>query len=172
MSESSVGPFLDAIAKLPAFNGIAFRGVEAGAVEPPPLGVAAGVLATSRDPRVGTENFTATLMLVTLHRTGRDVSEFSEHPEDAEVVVRPGSVWQRLIELEVPGVPGRFVVLEELDPTGSTPTPTPTEWGATLAELRARITRMVQLSAAAAPLTVTSPGKFVGPWPAQVPDGS
>jgi len=166
---SPLGTFLDAIDKLPAFNGVAFRGLALGAAAPPVLGVATSMLATSRDPRVGTQNFTAPLTLVLLHRTGRDISVFSEHPEEAEIVVRPGSAWRRLTDVVVPGVPGRFVVLEELDLTGSTPPPT--EWGDTIAELTARVQRMVQQSAATAPVKVASLGKFVGPWPAQVPDG-
>ncbi|MFI2753886.1 hypothetical protein ACGIF2_10670 [Cellulomonas sp. P22] len=166
MSESALGRFLDAIDKLPAFNGIAFRGLAAGEVEPPPLGVVTGVLAASRDARVASENFTAGRLLALLNRTGRDVSVFAERPADAEIVVRPGSVWHRLTEFEVPGIAVPVLVLEELDVAGTTPTPT--EWGDTLAELTARVARTVQQSLAAAPIEVGQPGKFVGPWAAQV----
>ncbi|MCC2307979.1 hypothetical protein [Cellulomonas chengniuliangii] len=166
MSESGLGQFLDAIDKLPAFNGIAFRGLAAGEVEPPPLGVVTGVLAASRDARVASENFTAGRLLVLLNRTGRDVSMFAERPADAEIVVRPGSVWHRLTEFETPGIAAPLLVLEELDVADVTASPT--EWGDTLAELTARVTRAVQQSLAAAPNEIGSPGKFVGPWPAQV----
>ncbi|MCC2318499.1 hypothetical protein [Cellulomonas chengniuliangii] len=166
MSESGLGQFLDAIDKLPAFNGIGFRGLPAGEVEPPPLGVVTGVLAASRDARVASENFTAGRLMALLNRTGRDVSMFAERPADAEIVVRPGSVWHRLTEFEVSGIAAPVLVLEELDVAGTTPTPT--EWGDTPAELTARVTRAVQQSLAAAPVKIGFPGKFVGPWPAQV----
>jgi len=169
MSDSGLSTFLDAISALPAYNGISFRGLEAGAQEPPPLGVAAGVLATSRDLRVATENLAAPVTLVLLHRTGRDISAFSEYPAEAEVVVRPGSAWQRLTELDPPAGVGRLLVLEELDLSGTTPAPV--TWGDTLAELASRVTELVSRSVAASPVPVSSPGKYVGPWPAQVPTG-
>jgi hypothetical protein len=164
--------FLDAIAKLPDFNGVTFRGLSAGEPEPPELGVAAGVLSSSRDVRVASENFTAARLLVLLNRTGRSISEFSEHPREGEVVVRPGSVWRRLIEVTTPGLQQPALVLEELDPSGRTPSPT--EWGDTLDEVAARVVRLVQQGIAGEQVAVAVPGKFAGPWPAQAltPGGS
>ncbi|GIG23739.1 hypothetical protein Cch01nite_44630 [Cellulomonas chitinilytica] len=163
-----VSGFLDAIAKLPDFNGITFRGFDPSAEQPPVLGVVTAVLASSRDPRVASENFSGAPLLVLLNRTGRDISTFSAQPQDAEVVVRPGTTWRRLTEVDVPGVTPRLLVLEELDL--STTAPSPTEWGDTLAELTARVTRIVQQALTADPVSV-SVGKFVGPWPAQIPTG-
>lgn len=160
-----LGGFLDAIAKLPEFNGVAFRGLSSGEEEPPQVGVVTGVIASSRSARVASENFTATRLLVLLNRTGRSVAEFSEHPEEGEVVVRPGSVWHRLIEVTIPGLQKPALVLEELDPSGRTPTPT--EWGDTRAELAARVVSLVRQGMTSEQATVAVPGKFSGPWPAQ-----
>jgi hypothetical protein len=44
---SPLSGFLDAIAKLPDFDGVTFRGLSAGEPEPPELGVVAGVLSSS-----------------------------------------------------------------------------------------------------------------------------
>lgn len=157
--------FLDAVAKLPAFNGITFRGLAVGEPLPHAVGVLAGVVSSSRSARVATENFSAARLLVLLNRTGRSIAEFSEHPGEGEVVVRPGTVWRALIELSVTGTDVPVLVLEELDPSGTTPAPT--EWGDTLDELAARVVRLVQQGLAAEPAPVAVPGKYVGPWPAQ-----
>jgi hypothetical protein len=161
---SPVSDFLDALAKLPAFNGITFRGLGPGDEAPPPLGVVTGVLASSRDPRVASENFSAPL-LVLLNRTGRSIAAFSAQPDEHEVVVRPGTLWQRLVEVTVPGLPTPVLVLEELDMSRTTPRPT--EWGDTLDELSGRIARIVGQALGSATRTVAVPGKFAGPWPAQ-----
>lgn len=166
---TDVSAFLDAIDKLPAYGGFTFRGLDDAEALPPALGVAAGVLATSRDPRVASENFRTARVLALLNRTGRDISRFSAQPDEGEVVVRPGSVWRVLTSFEVAGTRPTFVVLEELDPSHTTPEPT--EWGDTLAETRERLTRVIAEAATAVPVAVASPGKFVGPWPAQVPSG-
>lgn len=159
--------FLDAIAKLPDYNGITFRGLAADATDPPQLGVVAGVLSSSRSARVASENFTAARLLVLLNRTGRSIAEFSAQPGEGEVVVRPGTLWRALIEVRVEGSPVPVLVLEELDPTGSTPAPT--EWGDTLDDLAGRVVRLVQQGLADDPAAIAVPGKYVGPWPAQVP---
>lgn len=157
--------FLDAIAQLPDFNGITFRGLAAGEPVPPAVGVLAGVASASRSARVATENFTAARLLVLLNRTGKSIAEFSQHPGEGEVVVRPGTVWRALIEIDVTGTDTPVLVLEELDPTGTTPSPT--EWGDTLDELAGRVVRLVQQGLATDAIPVAVPGKFVGPWPAQ-----
>lgn len=161
----ALASFLSAIEKLPRFDGITFRGLADGAPEPDPISIVTGVVATSRSPRVASENFAAPRLLALLNRTGRGISAFSAHPEEREVVVRPATVWRRLADLAVPGIAAPLLVLEELDLTRTSPQPT--EWGDTLAELTSRLTRVVQTDVGMAGLTVTSPGKFLGPWFAQ-----
>jgi len=154
--------FLSAMDKLPRFDGITFRGMPQGSEPPRTLVAATGVHASSRSPRVATEDFTSAALLVLLNRTARSISEFSAHPEEREVVVLPGTVWRPLVELTVPGHAGAVYVLEELDLSQSLPQPT--EWGATLAELANRVQRVVEQDLRGESFTVNVPGKFAGPW--------
>lgn len=154
--------FLSAMEKLPRFDGFSFRGLLDGSEPPRTLSATTGVHASSRSPRVASEDFTSAALLVLLNRTARSISEFSAHPEEREVVVLPGTVWRPLVELTVPGYAGSVFVLEELDMTQSLPQPT--EWGASLAELASRVQRVVQQELRAQPFTVNVPGKFAGSW--------
>ncbi|WP_147463593.1 hypothetical protein [Cellulomonas triticagri] len=154
--------FLSAMDKLPRFDGLTFRGLPAGAEAPQSLSATTGVHASSRSPRLASENFTTPALLVLLNRTARSLAEFSAHPDEREVVVLPSTVWRPLIELSVPGLDARVLVLEELDLTQSLPQPT--EWGATLDELASRVVRVVQQDLGAAPVPVHIPGKFAGEW--------
>lgn len=154
--------FLSAMDKLPRFDGISFRGLPAGAEPPQTLSAATGVHASSRSPRVATEDFTSAGLMVLLNRTARSLSDFSAHPEEREVVVLPSTVWRPLIELSVPGYAGKVFVLEELDVSQSLPQPQ--EWGATLDELAGRVVRVVQQDLQGAPFAVNVPGKFAGEW--------
>lgn len=169
---SDLGTFLDAIGKLPAAGGLVYRGLVGGgpASDPVPLGVLAGLAATSRDPRVATQNFACDTLLVLLTRTGRDLSALSAHPEEHEVLQRPGSVWSRLPDLPgLPAVPGRagqarVVVAEELDPSGTVPA---VGWPDTLAALAATVAQALSDAIARPPVPVHRPGVFVGDWPLQ-----
>lgn len=162
---SDLGTFLDALEKLPPTGGLTLRGLTAAAGSVPPLGVLTGIVASTRDPRVATENFSVGTLLLLLGRTGRDLSAMSAHPSDAEVVHRPGAIWHRLPDLALPDVPLTVVALEELDPSGRYPA---TDWPATLTELAARADALVQDALARPAVVVSRPGNFAGPWPAQV----
>lgn len=154
--------FLSAMEKLPRFDGLSFRGLPQGADPPQGPVATTGVHASSRSPRVATEDFSAAALLVLLNRTGRSIAEFSAHPEEQEVVVLPGTVWRPLVEVAVPGYAGRVLVIEELDLTRSLPQPS--EWGATVAELAARVQGRVREELQGERFTVNVPGKFTGPW--------
>jgi hypothetical protein len=161
---SELGHLLDALDKLPPAGGLSWRGLDGPPSSVPELGVLTAVVPTSRDPRVATENFTARTILVLLNRTGRDLSALSAHPQEAEVVQRPGSVWRRLPDRAV-GAPAPLVVLEEVDPAGYTP---PTDWPATLDELDDRLRLLLGSARQQGPVGVTRPGTFTGPWPVTV----
>ncbi|MDR3069207.1 MAG: hypothetical protein LBU50_06870 [Cellulomonas sp.] len=161
---SGVGQFLDAIGKLPPAGGVTFRGLDDDPASVAPLGVLAGVVSTSRDPRVATENFTSRSILVLLNRTGRDVSMLSAHPREGEVVVRPGSVWHRLADVGLPQAPAPVVVLEEVDPAGYS---SPVGWPATRADLTQQLDAQLRAAQQQEPVQIARPGVFVGPWPAR-----
>jgi hypothetical protein len=162
---SGIGGFLDALDKLPPSGGVLWRGLGAPPFSVPPLAVLTGLASASRNPRVATENFTAQTILVLLSRTGRDIAALSAHPEESEVIFRPGTVWRRIPEPEQPNPATPVIVLEELEPSGYTP---PTGWPATLTDLAAWIDSSLRSAQADAPVTVSRPGVFTGPWPVQV----
>ncbi|WP_449385756.1 hypothetical protein [Cellulomonas soli] len=163
------GGLIDAVAKLPAFNGIGFRGLSAGASEPPALGVLTELRAASRDVRVATENFASPTLLVVLNLTARDLSWIAQHPQDAELALMPATAWRRLTEFETAGPVRKVIVLEELDLSGRSPAPT--EWGATVAEVTDRAAHLVQQALTTPAVPVHVAGKFCGDWPAEVPAG-
>jgi hypothetical protein len=161
---SDLEQFLGAIAKLPPAGGLTWRGLDSPADTVPPVGVLTGVVSTSRDARVATENFTARTILVLLNRSGRDLSMLSANPAEAEVVQRPGSVWHRLPDLEIAGAPAPVVALEEFDVEGRAQ---PSDWPTTLPELTTRVSQLLSTAQQSDQVPITRPDVFVGPWPAR-----
>ena len=157
--------FLTAVEKLPPYEGLTFRGLASGHPAPSGTGMVTGVMASSRNPRVASENFSAAALLALLTRTGRDISALSAHPDEAEVVVLPGSLWRPIVTVEAEGV--AVHVLEELDVqrTGSSPA----AWGASQQEVLDQISRALQVARVRPPAQVSAPGKFAGPWLVQLP---
>lgn len=104
---------LTALDKLPPFRGLSYRGY-AGRQGPAhqrviPSGVQ---VATSRDPRIATENFSTDGVYAVIGRRGRDISQLSQNTLEQEVVFRPGSMYLPIERFDVDGVevttPGKF----------------------------------------------------------------
>ncbi|MFC6341384.1 TNT domain-containing protein [Nocardioides hankookensis] len=151
--------FLNGLDKLPPWTGLSFRGLPPGPFpEEGATILAQGVTATSRDPRVATENFAVRGLWAISGRSGRAIEELSAAPDDREVVFRPGSFFKvlkvaRLGDLAV-------VLIDDVAfwATGRQPvTATPLADFARLA--KARIEDALQEP----PVQVGVPGKFVGP---------
>ena len=159
--------FLAGLDKLPAYEGITFRGLASGAVAPTSTAMATDVMATSRDPRVATQNFTCPALLAALNRTGRDISALSAHPDEAEVVLRPGAMWRPLVTVDVLSPAVRVHILEELDLSGAARPLA--SWGPTVDDVQARVMRAIQIAAAREPVEVRVPGKFTGSWATELP---
>ena len=156
--------FLDALGKLPMHGGAGFRGVPVGGLQPPGLSIATMVMSTTRDPRLATENFKCGLLLVVLHRTGRDISVFSASPGDGEVLIMPGSVWQVLCRSQLAGgVPAVFV--EEIVLGGSAAEPA--GWGHGVADLVGATAERVAASLSEPPVSIETPGRYCGEWEAR-----
>src|SRR5690606_24607890 len=83
---------LAALEKLPAASGVTYRGLSADAAAPASTFVTHEFTATSRDPRVATENFTASAVVAIAGRTGRDIAFLAHNPAEAEVVFLPGTI--------------------------------------------------------------------------------
>jgi len=156
--EERLAALLSALEKLPAYRGLCYRGHEGGRDDVPLRATPSGVLvATSRDPRVATENFRTSGLFAVISSHGRDLTQVSEHRAEREVVFRPGTIFLPIETFDVEGL--LVTVIEEID-TDATPGEPPE---VTLDELRERMLADVAESRQQEPVTITSPGKFVGP---------
>ena len=74
-----------------------------------------GVLVpTSRDPRVATDNFSTTGVYAVIGSRGRDIASISQHPQEQEVVFRPGSLFLPIESFDVGDL--EVAIVEEIDP--------------------------------------------------------
>lgn len=155
--------FLAAVEKLPAYTGLTFRGLGAGAPAPT-TGVLVGIAASSRDPRVATENLTSSGVLVLMSRTGRDLTALSRQPHEVEVVLLPGTVWRVHRQATLGDLPA--YVLEELDLTSTGGQPE--SWPDTLDGVLEHARQVWSTLTGRGPVPVATPGKFSGAWPTAV----
>lgn len=81
------GRLEDALAKLPIFRGVVWRG--AGFELTTPFTLQAP-LPTSKDARVASENFRAPSLHAIVSVSGREIGPLSRHPAEAEVALLPG----------------------------------------------------------------------------------
>lgn len=153
-----VARFLEELAQLEPFSGVTYHGLtsldDLGGMRR-----TWGILATSHDPRVATESFTAPVVMALLGRTGRDITAYSRRPAEQEVVIPPGATLRLLAE-DVTDEGQPLVVFEQI---GSVDAPT------LPAAERAELIRSVKARISAAALepgwTPLSPGKFTAPIP-------
>lgn len=156
--DQEVAALLSALDKLPGFEGVTFRG---HAAHQGPTGkrmiISGGLVATSRDPRVATENFTTTGVYAVIGNAGRDITRLSAHPFEQEVVFRPGTMF---LPIEQFGSHDLDVtIVEQLDPDrkpGSKPK-------LTLEQVRQSILEAIERSRAEPTAEGITAGKFVGP---------
>lgn len=86
--------FSSALEKLPAHTGIVFLGLPY-IPQLAPARWTRGVTATSKDPRIATENLSNPAIAAIVSRTGREIAAFSAHPAEQEVVLPPESSFSR-----------------------------------------------------------------------------
>ncbi|WP_295787854.1 hypothetical protein [uncultured Microbacterium sp.] len=148
--------FLRALERLPAHTGVVFHGLP-GIPSLDPARWTRGVTATSRDPRIATENFSTPAVAAIVSRTGRDIASFSANPAEQEIVLPPEVVLLEVARTTLPD--GRPVViieqLAEQDPSTSLP---PTRDA--LVDL---VRQTLQSAIESADVPITTPGKFVEP---------
>jgi hypothetical protein len=147
---------LRALERLPPYTGLVFHGLP----DVPALSNArwtSGLTATSRDPRIATENFSTPAVAAIVSRSGRDIAAFSMQPHEQEVVLPP-----QVALLEVGRTAtedGRPVIiveqLAEIDPEADMP--------ATLEGLIDLVNARLRAAASESPSQITTPGKFVEP---------
>lgn len=156
--DERLAAFLRGLAELPPFIGVTYRGSlpENTFRRRAQVVVTQGITATSIDPRIATENGATREVYCIASRGGRDIAPFSAVPSDREVVFPPSTVFGLADSVEIETLLVHLVI--ELDPTDLGAKVTPEE-----VDVLARSAAM-HLAAvrAAGPVTITTPGKFVG----------
>lgn len=142
---------LTSLSKLPALPAITYRGM-AG---PRPNGsfTLSGILPTSMDPRVASENFTAEWLAAIVSITGgRLVAPFARYREEQEIAMLPGTLLLLAGLVDVPGLTGSVVLLAEPGDAPGLP--------ADSAALKEAVIQQVTAALARPDVTVNTPGRF------------
>ena len=156
---------LAALEKLPETAAVTYRGLPADAVTPSGTFVTQAFTATSRDPRIATEDFTAAAVVAIAGRTGRDIAFLAQNADEAEVVLLPGTILRPVGSIVAGDLTVHIVeelLIDDASATGTVP-PHPALPPSAEA-LSALVTDAVTAAReVTAPMTITSPGKFCGP---------
>lgn len=136
----------EALAKLPVFRGVVWRGAGFELTTPVTLHVP---LPTSKDVRVASENFRAPVLHAIVSGSGREVGPLSRHPAEAEVALLPGTVLTPATGVHV--IEGfRVQVVREVLPSGDSAPQVSDE----------DLAPLLMAARLASPVEITSPGRF------------
>jgi hypothetical protein len=156
--DERLAALLSALDKLPPYRGLSYRGYAGRQGQTFQRAIPSGVLvSTSRDPRVATDNFSTDGVYAVIGRRGRDLTSVSEHPDEQEVVFRPGSVYLPIERFDVDDL--EVAIVEELDPDNDPNAAPPF----TLDQLKDQMTEAIRDSRGRPSVDDITPGKFVGP---------
>jgi hypothetical protein len=156
--DERLAALLSALDKLPPYRGLSYRGYAGRQGQTFQWAIPSGVLvSTSRDPRVATDNFSTDGVYAVIGRRGRDLTSVSEHPDEQEVVFRPGSVYLPIERFDVDDL--EVAIVEELDPDNDPNAAPPF----TLDQLKDQMTEAIRDSRGRPSVDDITPGKFVGP---------
>jgi hypothetical protein len=148
------------LAKLPPTVALTFRGMPAGVEPMSAMTMTSKLVRTSRDPRVATDNFAHTMLFAIIARKARDVSNSAEHPEEAELVLLPGTVLNPIGQIRVTSMGSTAQILEEVDPSvgkfASAGMPESVD------ELIDMVVTQVSKARRMDPVELTSPGRYAG----------
>ncbi len=147
---------LDGLDQLSPHPGISFRGRsrDASFGRMGDVVVTIGLLPTSRDARVATENFRTHELYAVLGRTGRFLRPFSAHPEEEEVLFPPGTML-RAVSSFATG-PFEVTLVEEMVPEEGQPPPRDLEHD------MQRVVSALEAAQRRPEVQVPVPDKFVG----------
>lgn len=159
--QSPVLKFLATLDKLPPYAGVVYHGLRSdpgnGAV------TLRGLAASSRSPRVASENFSTPFLLAILTRTGRDLAPLAGNPSEQETVLLPGTVLVDVERFTLASPPLEVCIFEEIS-IGEAAT-IPPEWPASREALKDFIQAGIDTAFAGVPVNVASPGKFIADLP-------
>ena len=156
--QARVAAFLDGLRRLPPYTGVTLRGCPAGAAfsQVGATTVTSGVVATTRNLEVATDNRTVSDLYAILSRTGRDIAAFSAARHELEVVLLPGTALHLVATRDLAGFRVHFVT--EVDPDRVEDLPADL-----LERFTAEIERFLAARVSPPPEPVaTIAGKFVG----------
>lgn len=111
-----------------------------------------GILPTSMDPRVASENFTAEWLAAIVSITGRLVAPFARYREEQEIAMLPGTLLLMTGSVNVPGLPGSVVLLAEPGDAPGLP--------ADLPALKQTVIEQISGALARPDVTINTPGRF------------
>lgn len=153
--EDRLQRLLQGLDELPPLPGISFRGrsPEARFGRPGEVAVTMGLLPTSRDGRVATENFRVGALYAVIGRTGRFLKQLSARPDEEEVLFRPGTMLRAGDTVQLGDLAVTFVHEFSLDAP-----PQPRD---VTADLR-RIAAALEGARRRPEVAVGVPGKFLG----------
>ncbi|MEI7054739.1 hypothetical protein WBG06_02875 [Nocardioides sp. CCNWLW239] len=146
---------LKELQSFPGWSGISFRGMSTTAEfgKAARTAVARGLVATSRDSRVATQNFTTPGVYAVMGTEGRGIESVSRRPKEFEVLFLPGTAFGVVGTIDVDGYP--VILVRQTKLSAENPDIDMTDF-----ETRAR--NAVASGRAGAQVPITSPGKYVG----------
>lgn len=144
------------LAKLPAMQAITYRGM--AGPKPNASFTLSGILPTSMDPRVASENFTAEWLAAIVSISGRLVAPFARYREEQEIAMLPGTLLLLVGSVDVPGLTDRVVLLAEPGDAPGLP--------ADKANLEEAVRQQVSDALARPDVTINTPGRFTFRRPA------
>ncbi|WP_445169204.1 SseB family protein [Mycolicibacterium sp. Dal123E01] len=138
------------LSKLPAEPAITYRGMSG--LRPNASFTLSGIMPTSMDPRVASENFTTEWLAAIVSITGRLVAPFARYPEEQEIAMLPGTMLMVAGSVEVPGLPGGVVLWAEPGDAPGLP--------ADSAALKDAVVQRVTAALARPNVSINSPGRY------------
>jgi hypothetical protein len=138
------------LSKLPAAPAITYRGM--AGPRPNTSFTLNGIMPTSMDPRVASENFTAEWLAAIVSITGRLVAPFARYQEEQEIAMLPGTMLLMAGSVDVPGLPESVVLLAEPGDAPGLP--------ADSAALKETVVQQVAAALARPDVPINSPGRF------------
>jgi hypothetical protein len=141
---------LTTLSQLPAMAAITYRGM--AGPRPNASFTLSGILPTSMDPRVASENFTAEWLAAIVSITGRLVAPFARYREEQEIAMLPGTLLLLAGSVDVPGLVSSVVLLAE--PGDAPGLPADSE------ALKDAVIQQIASAMARPDVTVNTPGRF------------
>jgi len=147
---------LSQLQDVPPWSGVSYRGMPQHVSFGTEVrsAVSTGLIATSRDPRVATENFTSHGLFAIVGSHGRGIESISQFPHEKEVVFLPSTVFSFVATASYEEMP--IVIVRQVDLGTEREEPVNPQ------DLGRRVGAAVRAAKEGAAVPITSPDKYVG----------